>query len=98
MDDAIATFPKNIYPYLTKLELLRKSNEISELEKTLKHIESSFEPDSDIFSKLPYLACKCIYLKRTGKKEQALKMLNKDIRQNFSMAIYSNLKSEIDRN
>lgn len=97
-DDAIAAFPKNIYPCLTKLELLRRSNNISELEKTIKDIETKYDPESDIFSKLPYLSAKCVLYGKTGQKEQALKILNKEIRNNFSQNIYNNLLTEIDKN
>ncbi len=97
-DDAIAAFPKNIYPCLTKLELLRRSNNVSELEKTIKDIETKYDPESDIFGKLPYLSAKCILYGKTGQKEQALRILNKEIRNNFSQAIYNNLLTEIDKN
>lgn len=97
-DDAIAAFPKNIYPCLTKLELLRRSNNVAELDKTLKDIETKYDPESDIFSKLPYLSAKCILYGKTGQKEQALKLLNKEIRNNFSNTIYTNLLAEIDKN
>lgn len=97
-DDAIAAFPKNIYPCLTKLELLRRSNNVSELEKTIKDIETKYDPESDIFGKLPYLSAKCILYGKTGQKEQALRILNKEIRNNFSQTIYNNLLTEIDKN
>jgi tetratricopeptide (TPR) repeat protein len=97
-DDAIAAFPKNIYPCLTKLELLRRTNNISDLEKTIKDIETKYDPESDIFSKLPYLSAKCILYAKTGQKEQALKILNKEICNNFSENIYKNLLAEIDKN
>ena len=96
-DDAIAAFPNNIYPYLTKLELLRRSNNIAELEKSLKEIETKFNPESDIFEKLLYLSTKCILYSKTGQKEQALKLLNKEIRNNFSNTIYTNLLTELDK-
>lgn len=97
-DDAIAAFPKNIYPCLTKLEILRRSNNVSELEKTIKDIEAKYDPESDIFGKLPYLSAKCILYGKTGQKEQALRILNKEIRNNFSQTIYNNLLTEIDKN
>ena len=96
-DDAIATFPKNIYPYLTKLELLRKANNIPELEKTINDIEAKYDPESDIFGKLPYLSAKCILYGKSGNKGQALKILNKEIRNNFSQNIYNSLLAEIDK-
>lgn len=97
VDDAIGTFPKNMYPYLTKLEILRKSNNLSEIGKTINEIENKFDAESDIFSKLPFLSCKYILLVNSGQKEQALKFLNKDIKQNFSKTIYDNLLSELDK-
>jgi len=95
-DDAIAAFPKNIYTYLTKLELLRRINNHPEIEKIIGEIERDFDTDSDIFIKLPYLSCKCILLAKTERKELALKILNKEIRQNFSEKIYNDLLIEIN--
>jgi len=97
VDDAIASFPKNMYPYLTKLEILRKSNNISEIEKTIKEIEGKFDEDSDIFMKLSFLSCKYILQVQLGNKEQALKILNKEIKQNFSKTIYDNLLAEFNK-
>jgi len=95
VNDAINSFPNVIYPYLTKLEILRRGNNINEIEKTLKAIETKFESYSDIYQKLPYLACKCILLYKTGFKEQANKLLNREIKTNFSNSIYSKLSSEL---
>lgn len=95
-DDAIASFPKKIYPYLTKLELLRRSNNISELDKTIKDIEIKFDSESDILNKLPYLSAKCILYARTGQNDEALKVLNNDVRTNFSDTVYKKLLAEIE--
>jgi hypothetical protein len=95
-NDAIASFPQNIYPYLTKLEILRRSNDIKEFERTLEEIENNFESESDIYHKLPYLSCKCIYLAKIGKKDQAMKVLNNQVKNHFSPTIYSGLLSEIN--
>jgi predicted negative regulator of RcsB-dependent stress response len=97
VDDAIGSFPKNMYPYLTKLELLRKTNNLSDIEKTISEIESKFDEESDIFSKLPVLSCRYILQAKAGHKEQALKILNKEIKQHFSQTIYDNLLAELDK-
>lgn len=96
VNDAISTFPKNMYPYLTKLELLRKTNNISEIALTIKEIENKFDDESDIYMKLPVLSCKYILLVKTGRKEEAMKLLNKDIKSNFSKTIYDSLLTEFD--
>lgn len=95
-NDAIATFQKNIYPYLTKLDILRKNNNIPEIQKTIQAIEEKFDADSDIRTKLPYLSAKCILLAKTGKKDLALKILNFEIKHAFSIATYNNLLNEIN--
>ncbi|MBC3540772.1 TIR domain-containing protein [Rufibacter sediminis] len=94
-DDAIASFPKNIYPYLTKLELLKRNSNLEEMKKTISEIESKYDSDSDIFSKLPYLSCKCIILIHNGQKEHALRIINKEIKPNFSNTIYQNILATI---
>ena len=96
VDDAIAMFPKNMYPYLTKLELLRKANNISEIDITIKEIESKFDEESDIYRKLPVISCKYILLVKIGRKEEAMRILNKEIKLNFSQTIYDNLLTEFD--
>ena len=58
IDEAIARFPRNIYPYLVKLEIIRNSGNIDyeELEKTIREIQSVFNnKESDIFNKLIYI-------------------------------------------
>lgn len=94
-DDAIASFPKNIYPFLTKLEILRKTRDVNEIQTTIHEIKQKFDDDSDILIKLPYLACNCIVLAKTGKKEQAMKIIETEIKQHFSNSIYNKLLSEI---
>lgn len=66
------------------------------MQKTLDLIETKFDGESDILTKLPYLACKCIWLTHSGKKEIAMGILNKDVKNNFSNTIYINLLNEID--
>lgn len=96
VEDAIASFPGNIYPYLTKLELLRWKSDFLEIEKTINEIEKEFHAESGIFNKLPYLSNKCIFLAKSGQKEQAMQILNKEIRSNFSKHIYEKLLEELD--
>lgn len=95
-NDAIASFPRNIYPFLVKLDLLRKKEDVDEIEKTIKNIESNFDVDNDIFKKLPYLSSKCFLFVKKGQKENALQILNKDIKPYFSKTVYDKLLTEID--
>lgn len=96
VEEAILTFPKNIYTYLTKLELLRKTNNIHELNETIKEIETKFDSESDIYDKLLYISSKCILLAKTGQKIQALNILEKKVLPNFSKSIYNKLLADID--
>lgn len=95
INDAIATFPKNIYPYWAKLDILRKTTNIPEIEKTVNEIDTIFDADSDIQTKLPYLSAKCILLAKKGKKELAFRILNTEIRQTYSQSVYNKLLAEI---
>lgn len=96
INDAIAIYPLKIYPYLSKLDLLRRSNNFLEMKSTLTEIEQRFEKDTDIFKKLPYLACKCIYLASVGDKDKAMNLLNREIKNNFNDTIYNALYIELN--
>jgi hypothetical protein len=94
-NDAIASYPKKIYPYLTKLEILRRTKDINDIQQTLREIESKFEADSEIYFKLSYLTCKCLLLCNTGQKQQALNIVIKDVKNHFSRTIFEGLLAEI---
>lgn len=96
VDDAISLFPKNIYPYLTKLDILHnRLKDIRIMRDTLQMIEDRFDRESDIFTKLPYLTCQCIVWNDEDKKELINTCLDKEIRANFSQNIYNNLCKEL---
>lgn len=59
-DDAIGTYPENIYPYLTKLEILSKTQDREAIKDMVEIVEKTFDEDSSIRNKFPYLSCKCI--------------------------------------
>lgn len=95
INDAIATFQHNIYPLLTKLDILRKTNNIPEIQLTINEIEAKFDGESDIRTKLPYLSAKCIMLANTDRKELALKLLNTEVKPAFPLSTFNNLLSQI---
>lgn len=70
-DDAINTFPDVIYPYLTKMEILSKTSDVDKIEDVLRSVESKFDTDSEIYSKFPYIACKCLSYAMSLQKSMA---------------------------
>ena len=99
-NDAISSFPKSIYPYLSKLELLRRTKNYSELEKLIKELESRFnsDSDSDIYLKLPYLSAKFMLYISKNENDSALKLLNDKIKIYYSQTIFENLLLELNNN
>lgn len=55
VDDAIGAYSKNIYPYLTKLDILKKYEDIDGIRICLFQIDEKFEKDNEIFKRLMYL-------------------------------------------
>jgi hypothetical protein len=66
INESIATFPTNIYPYLIKLEISRKFYDVFNLGVALNDIETKFK-DHDLYNRLLYLSAKIIYLAINGK-------------------------------
>lgn len=96
IDDAIRIFPKKIYPYLAKIDFLKRINDHSGLEQFLKQIETEFNKDSDICNRLPYLSAKCeIYIKNK-EQSKAMDILENKIKPNFALKKYNELKANID--
>lgn len=95
INDTILMYPKKIYPYLTKLEILNHSKNVDEIEKLLTLIESRFDKTSEIWGKLQYLLARCIILKSKGKTTEARLILDSEIKKNFSQYIYQKCESEL---
>lgn len=95
INDTILMYPKKIYPYLTKLEILNHSKNVDEIEKLLILIESRFDKTSEIWGKLQYLLARCIILKSKGKTTEARLILDSEIKKNFSQYIYQKCESEL---
>ncbi len=96
VDEAIATFPKSIYPQLTRIEICRKFDDRQELEDTITSIETAFQPDSEIFVKLGYLLTKALVIARNGDVKASLRLINSKVKNRFPENIYNKIKEEID--
>ena len=96
VDDAIATFPKSIYPPLTRIEICRKFDNWQELENSINSIDTAFRPDSDIFSKLSYISAKAIVMARKGDVKESQRLIFNKIKPRFTESVYNKLKEEID--
>lgn len=97
VNDAIATYPKNIYPYLTKLDILKKYEDINELEKCLTDIEQKFDRENEIFKRLMYLKA-VVFLKvknqdYTGAKD----FFYRNIENKFGQTVNELILQEIEQ-
>ena len=95
INNAIDSYPKKIYPYLTKLDILRKHYDDCEMGATLSLVEKQFSRDSDIFNKYAYIHAKILFLVKNGKTTTAYSILNKKVKNKFSQKIYDYLESLI---
>jgi lipopolysaccharide biosynthesis regulator YciM len=95
VNETILLYPKKIYPYLTKLEILNHSNNLGEINKVLLLIEERFDKTSEIWRKLHYLLAKCKILKVQGKITEAKQILNSDIKKNFSQSLFQKCETEL---
>ena len=94
INDAINMYPKKIYPYLTKLEILNHIKDIDEIECTIDLIEKRFDKTSEIFRKLQYLIAKCFFWKYKNKSSEMKQILN-NIEKNFSQSIYQKCVADL---
>lgn len=95
-DDAIGTYPDNIYPYLTKLEILSKTQDREAIKDMVELVEKTFDEDSSIRNKFPYLSCKCILYALNNDERNAKRYMEKYIKPlNFSKHIIGRLESSI---
>lgn len=95
INDTIQMYPKKIYPYLAKLEILNHNNDLEEINIVLALIESRFDKSSEIWRKLQYLLAKCKALKSIGKTNDAMQILNTEIKNNFSTNIFQKCNNEL---
>ncbi len=97
LDDTISMYTKNIYPHLTKLEICCRFNLTKELGQSIYKIETIFEKDSDIFSRLTYLWAKIIYNDRLGSIEEGKRILDEKIKNIFPKKTYDRILKECYR-
>lgn len=97
VNDAISIFTTNIYPYLTKLDILKKFELYSELEKFVNEINEKFDKDSDIFSKLMYIKSLIYISIYRDDKENALKIYYSKIEGKYNNSVYDNILFEINK-
>ncbi|MCG2721768.1 MAG: TIR domain-containing protein, partial [Thermodesulfovibrionales bacterium] len=97
VNDAIATFPKSIYPLLAKIDICKKYHNWEELSRTITTIESAFQSDSDIFTKLTFISVKAIVMAREGNIKESYKFISDNsVKHRFLPRAWDKLKEEID--
>lgn len=94
-DSTIKKFPKKIYPYLAKLEVLNFTNNINEIRKTIRAIESNQTIYNEINTKLQYLLSKA-KICNVDKDAKELDEILGIIKKRFSNHIFDKSKKEID--
>lgn len=96
-DIAIHQFPRNIYPYLTKLEIAYKSRENDLIKESIEAADKQFGGDNDteIFQKFPYIACKCMVYINAGEVGKAKSYFENNVDHHFSETIIRELKKRM---
>lgn len=96
-DTAIQAYPRNMYPYLTRLEIAYKSRNTKYIEESVDMAEKQFTGDSDIeiFDKFPYLACKCVVLMIRGEEKKAKMFFEEKVNGHFSDSIIRDLRKRM---
>lgn len=98
VNDAIHTYPNNIYPYLTKLDILKKYEDIEGLTKCLADIDNKFERDNEIFKRLMYLKA-VVYLKIKNQDYSGAKdFYYRNIENKFGQTVNELILQEIELN
>jgi tetratricopeptide (TPR) repeat protein len=78
IDEAIAKYPKVMYPKLAKFDIHERFNDIEQMDKLLTSLEKEIDQRSYFFSTL--VSKKAIFLAKSGKTEEALKLINDKLR------------------
>ena len=95
-DDAIGMYPDNIYPYLTKLEILSKTRNRIAIRNMIDDVEQKFDEDNAIRNKFPYLSCKCLLYALDNDERKAKRYIENYIKPlNFSKHIIKRLESNV---
>ncbi len=95
INDAIAKYETNFYPYLAKVEICRKYNKMEDLNEAITQLETKISKDSEVYKMLGYLASKTLLLKYQGKKSEAIQFMDRHIKYRFPRQQYENLYNEI---
>lgn len=95
-DDAIGTYPDNIYPYITKMEILSKTKDDNAIKEIINDVENKFDEDSEIRKKFPYLSCKCILYAFENDERKVMCYIERNIKPlNFSKHIMGRLEINV---
>lgn len=96
INEGISAFPKNIYPYLVKLEIGRKFFDKDILLDTIIELERNFQ-ESDINNRLIYLVSRVILMCLEGKDDEAKLFINKKLRPYFPENTVNKIELEIEK-
>ena len=86
-------FRDKIYPKLTKFSICERFNNIEEMQNVLRELEAKI--DSKHYFHNAFISRKAIYLSRTGKVDDGLKLINKELK-NFPQNALDKLKQRLE--
>lgn len=94
--DAIAAYPTNIYPYITKLDILKKYDDLNAIEECVREINSKFDSENEIFKRLMYLKA-VVYTKvKRGDNSGAKDFFYNHIENKFGSTVNELILQEIE--
>lgn len=96
VDDAISAYPKNIYPYLTKLDILKKYDDYTGLNNLILEINNLFDRDNEIFRRLMYLKAVIYVRLNNNDKTGALDYYYRNIENKFGQSVNDIVINEIN--
>jgi hypothetical protein len=85
-------FKDKIYPKLTKFSICERFNNIEEMQNVLHDLEAKI--DSKHYFHNAFISRKAIYLSRTGKLDDGLKLINKELK-NFPQSALDKLQQKL---
>lgn len=81
IDEAIATFPDNLYPLLTKADLAMYNKDSSKLKETLVILENKIQENNHQYR--TYIKFKTYLLAMEGKKDDAMELIDEKIADDY---------------
>ncbi len=96
-DETLQKYPRKIYPYLAKLEVLNHMEQYPEIEDFVTKIDQQFDQNSDIRRKMQYLLAKCRLLVHAGQVWEARRLVENEVKKRFTSSVVSQFQDFVRR-